>query len=147
MTMGVAIPAHPRTGACRTNGSAGRPWIARLLPLALLALLIQTLAPVAASALTASAIALVDPLDGAVICHAEPDTAPSNRDADRAACGLDCVMCCVLHAAAALDAPPVTAHAAPLRQGARIAWSGRAFDLFHILTYSQTQPRGPPAHA
>ncbi len=121
-----------------------RRWMARLLPVALLALIIQVLAPVAASAMTAAAIASFDPLNGAVICHAEADAAPSDRDADRTVCGLDCVMCCVLHAAAALDAPPAPAHAAPLRSMARVDWTARELRLVRLTAGSQAQPRGPP---
>lgn len=133
---------------CRCNGRARRMtrrrWMARLLPVALLALIIQVLAPVAASAMTAAAIASFDPLNGAVICHAEADVVPSDRDADRTVCGLDCVMCCVLHAAAALDAPPAPAHAAPLRSMARVDWTARELRLVRLAAWSQAQPRGPP---
>ena len=91
-----------------------------------------------------AAMAAVDPLAGAVICHAEPDAPPSSRDTDRTACGLDCVMCCVLHAAAVLDAPPAPTCAAPQRGCVRIAWRGRELGLIHLLARSQTQPRAPP---
>ncbi|BAM89428.1 conserved exported hypothetical protein [Bradyrhizobium oligotrophicum S58] len=110
----------------------------------MLVVLLQVLAPVAASAMTAAAIAAADTLGGAVICHAETDVAPSDRDPDRTACGLDCVMCCVLQAAAALDAPPAPAYAAPLRTIARIDWIAREFQLVRLVAWSQAQPRGPP---
>ncbi|CCD91212.1 conserved exported hypothetical protein [Bradyrhizobium sp. ORS 375] len=139
-----AITASRCRNARRAHGSARRRWIARLFPLALLALIIQALAPVAASAMTAAAIASIDPFGGAVICHAEPGAAPSDRESDRTACGLDCVMCCVLHAAAAVDAPPAPAHAAPLRSTARIDWFAREFRLVRLVPWSQAQPRGPP---
>ncbi|NPU64540.1 hypothetical protein HL667_05965 [Bradyrhizobium sp. 83012] len=135
------------SGGAITTGRYGRVrrrWMARFLPVALLALIIQVLAPVAASAMTAAAIASFDPLDGAVICHAETDAARSDRDADRTACGLDCVMCCVLHAATALDAPPMPAHVAPLRSMARIDWTARELRLIRVAAWSQAQPRGPP---
>lgn len=144
MSPGRAIPSYPRTRNGRDNCGARRGWIARLLPIALLALIIQVLAPVAASTIAAAAASTLDPFDGAAICHAEVDAAPSNRETDRTACGLDCVMCCVLHAAVALDLPPVAANTAPLRGWARIAWIGRELTLIHLPSRSQTQPRGPP---
>ncbi|GLH75882.1 hypothetical protein SSBR45G_07900 [Bradyrhizobium sp. SSBR45G] len=116
-----------------------------MLPLALLALIIQVLAPVAASAMTAAAaIAIADPAGAAVICHAEPDAAPTGHESDRTACGLDCVMCAVLHDAAAPYAPSSPVHRLLLRGWTPIEWSGRAFGLVDLLAWSQTQPRGPP---
>lgn len=145
MTPGGAITASRCKDGRGAHRSARRRWIARLLPLALLALIIQVLAPVAASAITAASLATVDPLGGAVICHAESDAAPSDRESDRTACGLDCVMCCVLHAAASLDAPPAPAHDAPRRSTAPIAWFARDLRLVRLVAWSQAQPRGPPA--
>ncbi|MGJ4902813.1 DUF2946 family protein [Bradyrhizobium sp. HKCCYLRH2060] len=131
--------------ADRTRRPANvRQKFVRYLPVALLAMLLQVLAPVAASALTAATIVTVDPFGGTAICHAETDAAPSNGDTDRAACGLDCVMCCVLHAAAALDAPPAPFDAAPLRLTASIVWTARELRLVHLLARAQAQPRGPP---
>lgn len=136
--------SHLRTHGRRNDGGMRRGWIARMLPVALLALIIQVLAPVAASAITAAAIVAEDLLGGAVICHSEPDATPAKGDTDRTACGLDCVMCCVLHAAAAVDTPPAAIHVVPLRRWARIAWNGRELGLVHLLARAQTQPRGPP---
>ena len=143
------MPGSP--ASCRgTAGRARRPAatlrqrLGRYLPLALLVVLLQVLAPVAASAMTAAAIASVDAVGGAVICHAETGAAPADRDPDRTACGLDCVMCCVLQAAAALDAPPAPAYAAPLRSPARIDWIARELRLVRLVAWSQAQPRGPP---
>jgi hypothetical protein len=134
----------PAARAWRRPAVTLRHRLARYLPLALLAVLLQLLAPVAASAMTAATIASADPFGGAVICHADADGARSDRDVDRAACGLDCVMCCVLHAGVALDAPPAQVHAALLRLVARIDWTAREFRLVHVLARSQAQPRGPP---
>ncbi|ABQ36566.1 MULTISPECIES: DUF2946 family protein [Bradyrhizobium] len=144
MSSARAVSIALRKRRRRAHGDARRGWIARALPLAMLALIIQLLAPVASSAMAAAAMAAVDPLAGAVICHAEPDAPPSSRDTDRTACGLDCVMCCVLHAAAVLDAPPAPTCAAPQRGCVRIAWRGRELGLIHLLARSQTQPRAPP---
>lgn len=122
-----------------------RQKLGRYLPVALLAMLLQVLAPVAASALSAATIATADPFGGMAICHAETDAAPLGGDTDRTACGLDCVMCCVLHAAAALDAPPAPFDAAPLRLTASIVWTARELRLVHLLARAQAQPRGPPS--
>jgi hypothetical protein len=132
-------------GRVRRPAITLRQRLCRYLPVALLAVLLQILAPVAASAMTAATIASFDPFGGAVICHAETDGAPSHRDADRTACGLDCVMCCVLHAAMTSGAWPAPAHVvAPQRSVERIDWAARELRLVHLPAWSQAQPRGPP---
>ena len=141
---GSLASPRPATGRARRPVVTLRQKLGRYLPLALLVVLLQVLAPVAASAMTAAAIASADKLGGAVICHAAPDAAPSDRDPDRTACGLDCVMCCVLQAAVALDAPPAPACAAPLRSTVRIDWIARELQLVRLVAWSQAQPRGPP---
>ncbi len=144
MTAGSLASRLVAVGRARGPAARFRRKLGRYLPVALLAVLLQVLAPVAASAMMAVTIAKADPFGGAVICHAETDAAPSNGDTDRTACGLDCVMCCVLHAAAALDAPPAPFDAAPLRLTASIVWTARELRLVHLLARAQAQPRGPP---
>ncbi|MGJ5178942.1 DUF2946 family protein [Bradyrhizobium oligotrophicum] len=144
MTAGALASRMLAVGGTRRRAAPFRRKPGRYLPVALLALLLQVLAPVAASAMAAATVAAADALGGGVICHAATDAAPSNGDADRAACGLDCVMCCVLHATAALEAPPAPVQAAPLRPMVRIDWTARELTLVHRFVRPQSQPRGPP---
>jgi hypothetical protein len=115
-----------------------------LLPVALFALLLQVAAPVGASWLTTAALA--DPLPLAEICHSTADVAPAPADQgdDHHACGLDCLICCVLHAGGALDAPRASALVAPARQTTFVHWHGVALDLVRYRTGSNAQARAPP---
>ena len=137
-----------RRGSRHGHGRARREWLGRILPLALFALIIQVLAPVATSAIAASIISRV--ASGASIdlsiCHSDVEAAAAQSDGgtDQPSCALDCIMCCVLHASAALDAPPVRTHAAPLLRIARVDWARRELRLIHVVAWSQARPRGPP---
>ena len=113
-----------------------------LLPIALFALLLQVLAPVGASWFTAAAFA--DPLPLAEICHSTADAAPADQGDDQHGCGRDCLICCVLHAGGALDAPRTPAVVAPTRQTTSVVWHGVAFDLLRIRAGSNAQARAPP---
>jgi hypothetical protein len=122
-----------------------RKQVRSLLPIALFALVLQILAPIGASWIAAGAMA--DPLRGIEICHSEADaeSAPADQDGDRHACGIDCLLCCVLHAGAgALDAPHTAVLAVPLRPTTEIVWRGDDFDLPHVRDVSHAQARAPP---
>jgi hypothetical protein len=116
-----------------------QPW----LPIALLALLMQIAAPIGASWLAAAALA--DPLRGTEICHSDPDAAPApaNPTGDHA-CGIDCLICCVLHAGGALDAPRSPALVIPHLAIGRITWLGAALILARAQAGSNAQARAPP---
>lgn len=122
-----------------------RKQVRSLLPIALFALVLQILAPIGASWIAASAMA--DPLRGIEICHSEVDaeSAPANQDGDRHACGIDCLLCCVLHAGAgSLDAPRTATLSVPLRLTTEIVWRGDDFDLPHVRDVSHAKARAPP---
>src|ERR1700761_8747750 len=89
----AAVSGRSRVGVV----AAMRRRLEWLLPVALFALLLQIAAPVGASWFTAAALA--DPLPLAEICHNTTEAAPGPADqgGDRHACGLDCMLCCVLH--------------------------------------------------
>jgi len=116
----------------------------KYLPIVLIALMVQILAPVAAC--WAAGIAASDPLQGTVICH---DTAASTSgSADktgqpRAHDGC-CSVCSVAHGSAPLDAPQTTL-AAPYGDAQRVVWLDRAPDLFGSRTGSHPQARAPPS--
>jgi hypothetical protein len=117
----------------------------KFLPIVLLALAVQILAPI--TACWAASIAASDPLHAAVICH---DNAAASGQSDqtgqpRAHDGC-CSVCSVAHAGAALDTPQA-AVTTPYRQSARVVWLDRAPDLFGSRTGSHAQARAPPQAA
>ncbi|MGC2780349.1 MAG: DUF2946 family protein [Bradyrhizobium sp.] len=135
--------ASLRPVAVRTRRSARfRQRLVRYLPVALLAVLLQLLAPVIACTMAAAA---GQPGD-LVICHGNADVAPtpSDSDHDRTACSLNCILCCLSHAAGTLDTPALSTYVAPSRRIAIIDWRGTDFGLVRILARFQAQPRGPP---
>lgn len=114
--------------------------LGRLLPIILLALLVQIVAPVGAC--WAAAIAASDPLHSAVICSPLGDAAPSgsgnvhhHRDGSCAAC--------VNHIGAPVD-HPVAAIAEPERHAYRIAWQAYEPDAIAARAASHAQARAPP---
>jgi hypothetical protein len=114
------------------------------LPIALLALLLQIAAPIGAAWFAAAAFA--DPLRGTEICHSDPDAAPVPNDqgGDQRACGIDCLICCVLHAGGALDAPRAPALVVPRLAISRMAWLGDALILARAQSGSNAWARAPP---
>jgi hypothetical protein len=120
----------------------------KFLPIVLLALAVQILAPIAAC--WAAGIAASDPLHTAVICHdaAAATQGPANNQDDQTgqprAHGDCCSICSVAHAGAPLD-PPQTAVATPYRQPARVVWLDRTADPAGSRTGSHAQARAPPS--
>jgi hypothetical protein len=116
----------------------------KFLPIVLIALTVQILAPIAAC--WATAIAASDPLDSAVICH--DSAAASRQQGDQGgehrthdgACGL----CCVLHASASADTPRAAAFTTPYREVERVVWRQEVLDLSASRTGSNSQARAPP---
>jgi hypothetical protein len=113
------------------------------LPIVLMALAIQVLAPVAAC--WAVNIVASDPLHAAVICH---DTAASTSNTTdqtgqpRAHDGC-CSVCSVAQTGAGVDTPQVTA-ATPYFESRRVVWL--AFEPVGVASRngSLAQARGPP---
>jgi hypothetical protein len=120
----------------------------KFLPIVMLALAVQVLAPIAAC--WAAGIAVSDPLAAlgtAAICHDtsgqvdnqanQPDQ--SGHHAHDGACAL----CCLAHAGASMDTPK-TASAEPFRHSLRVVWHDVATELRDSRTSGHTQARGPP---
>ena len=113
------------------------------LPIVLMALAIQILAPVAAC--WAVGIVASDPLHAAIICH---DTAASTSNSTdqtgqpRAHDGC-CSVCSVAQSGATIDTSQVAA-VTPYFQSKRVVWL--AFELVGIMARSGAlaQARGPP---
>src|SRR5450759_1817418 len=119
-------------------GSLMRRRLRKLLPIVLIALTVQILAPIGAC--WAASIAAADPLQAAVICHGDTASAPGQADQTgqpRAHDGA-CALCCVVHAGASIDTPQTTV-AAPYRLPERVVWLDRTHDLFGSRTGSHAQ--------
>ncbi|WP_249780827.1 DUF2946 domain-containing protein [Bradyrhizobium sp. dw_78] len=118
----------------------------KFLPIVLMALMVQILAPIAAC--WAAGIAASDPLSAAEICH---DSAASASDTGNQTDqtggshvhdGL-CCLACGIHAGASLDAPQMPV-AAPHRLPERVVWHEVAPELLGCRTGSLAQARAPP---
>ena len=122
----------------------------KFLPIVMLALTVQILAPIAAC--WAAGIAASDPLSGlgvAAICHAAGSAAdnPSNQPDQTGHHAHDsaCALGCLAHAGASLDTPGSTTVAAPYRHSLRVHWQDVASKLRVSRTSGHSQARGPPS--
>jgi Protein of unknown function (DUF2946) len=116
----------------------------KFLPIVLIALTVQILAPIGAC--WAASIAASDPLHAAVICHGDGASTTGQTDqtgGDRAHDGA-CSICCAVHAGTSVDTPQ-TSVATPYRQSERVVWLDRAPDLFGSRAGSHAQARAPPS--
>jgi Protein of unknown function (DUF2946) len=114
------------------------------LPIVLLALVIQILAPIGAC--FAASIAASDPLHAAAICSGGADgTGQSDQGggSHRAHDG-SCSICCVAHAGGSLDTPQAGI-TTPYRQAVRMVWLDTPPDLFGSRAGSHAQARAPPS--
>src|SRR5260370_9488769 len=114
--------------------------VRKLLPIVLIAVMVQILALVAAC--WAASIAASDPLHAAAICHDDGASNPGQTDQTgqpRAHDGC-CSVCSVAHTGATGDAPQ-TAVATPYRDSARGIWFDPAPDLFGSRPLPPAQAR------
>jgi hypothetical protein len=118
-----------------------RRHLQKFLPIFLIALAVQILAPIGAC--WAAAIAASDPLGSAVICHAAAEQQGDQGGGHRTDDGA-CAICCVLHAGVSVDTPRTAAFAIPFRAVARVVWRHEALDLSASRTGSNSQARAPP---
>ena len=115
----------------------------KFLPVLLIALVVQILAPIGAT--FAVAIAASDPLNAAPICHGSEGGLPSqDQGGGRAHDGV-CSVCCAAQAGASLDTPKAAAAAVPIRAAARVIWRDEAPDLVPARAGFHAQARAPPA--
>jgi hypothetical protein len=114
----------------------------RFLPIILIALVVQILAPIGAT--WAAAIAASDPLSAAPICHGGEGGLPTHGDQNRHAHDGACSVCCVAQAGASLDMPKAATSAVPTRVAARVIWRDESFDLLPARAGSNAQARAPP---
>jgi len=120
-----------------------RARLQKFLPLVLLALAMQVLAPIAACLAAGAAVA--DPLSAAVICHSTPEQGGPNDQTDTpTAHGAACALCCLAQATASLDSPPQPALAIPFRHAERVVWHQADLSTVSAPRGSNTQARAPP---
>jgi hypothetical protein len=114
----------------------------KFLPIILIALVVQILAPVGAT--FAAAIAAGDPLSAAPICHGGQEGLPSHGDHNGRAHDGACSVCCAAQANSSLDTPQAASVAVPARVTSRVIWRDEAPDLLLARAGSHAQARGPP---
>ncbi|WP_453953102.1 DUF2946 domain-containing protein [Bradyrhizobium sp. USDA 377] len=120
-----------------------RARLQKFLPLVLLALAMQVLAPIAACLAAGQAVA--DPLSAAVICHSASDQGGLNdRTGSPTAHGAACALCCLAQANASLDSPPQLALAIPFRHAERVVWRAADASIVAVHKGSNTRARAPP---
>ncbi|MBI5265222.1 MAG: DUF2946 domain-containing protein [Bradyrhizobium sp.] len=118
-----------------------RSQLQKFLPIVLIALAMQILAPVAAC--WASAIAASDPLQNAVICHDSSVSGQSEQPGEQAAHAASCSICCLAQANAWLNAPQPGVTIS-LRHADRVVWHSVASGLDVSRVGSNAQARAPP---
>jgi Protein of unknown function (DUF2946) len=121
-----------------------RRQLRKFLPVFLIALAVQLLAPVASS--WTAAIAASNPLGTAEICfHNSSQTDGSgDQGADRRTYHSLCSICCAAQVSAALDTPNHLTVAVLHRQPARVVWRIGVPDWVSARSGSNAQARAPP---
>jgi Protein of unknown function (DUF2946) len=117
---------------------------AKFLPIFLIALTVQILAPIGAC--WAAAFAVSDPLLAGEICHSDPGSIAGQTDqsGEHGAHDGACSICCAAQTAASFDTPQAVAVATPYRDVARIVWRNHSPALSKFRAGSNAQARAPP---
>ena len=120
-----------------------RARLQKFLPLVLLALAMQVLAPIAAC--WATGLAIADPLSAGVICHSASEQGGLNDQTGvpTAHAGA-CALCCLAQANASLDSPTPAALSIPVRHAERVVWHPADASAIAAPTGSGAQARAPP---
>ena|SRR6516225_2021253 len=115
----------------------------KFLPIVLIALTVQILAPIGAC--WAAAVAASDPLPAAEICHADLGQGPAgDQSGQHSTHDGACAICCAAQVSAVLETPQATAVTVPHRAVALVVWRDRAGDFFQSRIGSNAQARAPP---
>lgn len=116
----------------------------KFLPIVLLGLAVQILAPIAAC--WAASIAVSDPLTMAAICQDSGDNQTSNQADQTGHHAHDgvCALCCATQVGSSLDAPDTTL-AIPYRHPLRMASCDVAPELRESGVGGHAQARAPPS--
>ncbi|WP_027529858.1 DUF2946 family protein [Bradyrhizobium sp. WSM3983] len=120
-----------------------RARLQKFLPVVLLALVMQVLAPIAACWAAGQAVA--DPLATGVICHSASEQGPPNdqNGAPTAHAGA-CALCCLAQANASFDSPSHATFSVPFRHAERAVWHAADAGVVTLLGGSNAQARAPP---
>jgi hypothetical protein len=117
----------------------------KFLPIVLLALAVQILAPIAAC--WAAFVAASDPLHAAAICHDNAASTQGQGDNQSGQPGAHdgcCSVCSVAHTGTPVDAPQTAAVTTPYLQSKRVVWVDLTPDLLGARAGSHAQARAPP---
>ncbi len=117
----------------------------KFLPIVLIALAVQVLAPVGAT--FAAAIAAGEPLSAAPICHGGEDGLPIHGDPNGRAHDGACSVCCAAQAGASLDTPKAATTVVLTRVAARVIWGDQAAYAVPARATAHAQARAPPIHS
>jgi Protein of unknown function (DUF2946) len=112
------------------------------LPIVLLALVVQILAPIGAC--FAASIAASDPLHAVEICSGAATSQSDQSGGSHRAHDGACSICCVAYTGGSLDTPQA-AFTTPYRDAGRVVWLDSPPDLFGSRAGSHAQARAPPS--
>jgi hypothetical protein len=124
---------------------AMRTRLKNFLPIVLIALAVQIVAPIAAC--WAASIAASDPLNAAVICHGKGGAAATSQDDQSGAQGAQrgcCALCGVLHNGAPVDPPQAAVLFTFERQVTLVVWHELTLDPAASRAGTPEQARAPP---
>jgi Protein of unknown function (DUF2946) len=119
-----------------------RQRLQKFLPIVLIALMVQILAPIGAC--WAAAAAVSDPLQGIEICHSDAASGLDNQGDSHHAHDGACAICCATQANASLDTPKPISIVTPYRGVACVVWHDHATDWSQSLLRANAQARAPP---
>ena len=115
----------------------------KFLPLILLTLVMQVLAPIAACLAAGQAVA--DPLSAVVICHSAGEQGGLNDPAGTPVAHAGaCALCCLAQVGASLDSPPHAALSVPFRHAQRVVWHQADATVVAAHKGTNAQARAPP---
>lgn len=113
------------------------------VPVFMIALMVQILAPISVS--WAFAAAVSDPLAATEICQGH-SSAPGDEGGQSHPHDASCLICCGLHTGApAFSTPEPTVWAAPYRYASVVIWRDDVPQLADSCTGSNAKARAPPA--
>ena len=121
-----------------------RARLQKYLPIFLIALLVQILAPIGAC--WSAAIAASDPFSNTEICHSGGLTAdrPADQGSQPAEHGNGCAFCCLVSATDPIATSTPVVLAAPYREPAHVVWQYQTPALSAIYAGAIAQARAPP---
>ena len=114
----------------------------RYVPIFVIALMVQILAPIGASWAFASAVS--DPLAAAEICLSH-SPAPGDESGQQQSHDASCLICCGFSTGAAFNSPDPAVWTAPYRPVSNIVWRDRAPQLADSCIGANAKARAPPS--